>query len=544
MREENRHVMPLWGPYSKKYMGISRIMEESSIAGSRFDLVVYPTYANSAVPVPNVTVPSAYHPWECNTEGPFFRYRYELQWKDQLYADVDLFEIDDETWGVRVNYHNNTDRVQNCLLNLFAAIEYPQSMICEAELPEKREFWKALDYQEFSFAASRPWDNLCFDGMRKGEQFRPDFTGGMALAETFYAAMYRKVKLFGGNAGDRLLYSRTLKNSYHNAVLTIRYSTYQTDEDVVFDSNYGAICFKACRTAETVSVPLSCLEKGEFRLEMSSRGTEGNGVMFDCLCITEATEQDQVRFKMQKRNMVPSITFEGEKVRYEYHYGEKPIFLRILNKRVRRRKLCSGCLEDALITRLTNPDETYDNLTRSFTGAFMEKHSDEGFYHTNVVEAIFLPRQSSSVQYAYVSTKDLNLTKKELEDTWKIKSETAEGGSLNPEGEKYEFSARLIKTALFSNVVYPIYRHGENIVHYTPGKRWDSLYTWDSGFIGLGLLEYSKEKAEYVLDTYLSEEDNRDFAFLALGSLVPAQFYLWNELMLRSTGQERERLRK
>lgn len=71
--------MPLWGPYSKKYMGISHIMEESCIAGSRFDLVVYPAYANSAVPVPNVTVPSDYHPWECDTEGKFFRYRYELQ---------------------------------------------------------------------------------------------------------------------------------------------------------------------------------------------------------------------------------------------------------------------------------------------------------------------------------------------------------------------------------------------------------------------------------------------------------------------------------
>ena len=104
-----------------------------------------------------------------------------------------------------------------------------------------------------------------------------------------------------------------LENSYQDAVLTIRYSTYQTDEDVVFDSNYGPICFKACKTAETVSVPVSRLEKGEFRLEMSSRGTDGNGVMFDCLCITEAADQEQIRFKTHKRNVIPTITFEGEK---------------------------------------------------------------------------------------------------------------------------------------------------------------------------------------------------------------------------------------
>ena len=106
-------------------------------------------------------------------------------------ADVDLFEGDEETWGIRVDYHNNTNKIQHCLLNLFAAIEYPQSMTCEPELPKKREFWKALDHQGFEFAISRPWENLFFDGMRRGEQFRADFTGGMALAETFYAMMYR-----------------------------------------------------------------------------------------------------------------------------------------------------------------------------------------------------------------------------------------------------------------------------------------------------------------------------------------------------------------
>ena len=49
---------------------------------------------------------------------------------------------------------------------------------------------------------------------------------------------------------------------------------------------------------------------------------------------------------------------------------------------------------------------------------------------------------------------------------------------------------------------HPICRHGCQIIHYTPGKRWDSLYTWDSGMIGIGMLEYSTQKAEYVLDTY------------------------------------------
>ena len=37
MREENKQMIPLWGPYSKKYMGISRIMRESRIPGLFWD---------------------------------------------------------------------------------------------------------------------------------------------------------------------------------------------------------------------------------------------------------------------------------------------------------------------------------------------------------------------------------------------------------------------------------------------------------------------------------------------------------------------------
>ncbi|WP_252871232.1 hypothetical protein [Roseburia inulinivorans] len=79
-------------------MGISRIMKESAVPGARFDLVIHPTYANSNVPAPNVTIPSEYHPWDCDSNGKYYRYRYELLWKDQLYADVDFFEIEEETW--------------------------------------------------------------------------------------------------------------------------------------------------------------------------------------------------------------------------------------------------------------------------------------------------------------------------------------------------------------------------------------------------------------------------------------------------------------
>ena len=125
------------------------------------------------------------------------------------------------------------------------------------------------------------------------------------------------------------------------------------------------------------------------------------------------------------------------------------------------------------------------------------------------------------------------LSQDECEKIYSAAKEKAAGIPLNKDGKKYEFSVNVLKSTLLTNAVYPVYRRGENIVHHAPGKRWDSFYTWDSGFIGLGLLEYSKELCRYALETYLCEEDNKDFCFLLHGSLVPTQFYEYLELFNR-----------
>ena len=187
MRDENKNIIPLWGPYSKKYMGISRIMKESAVPGARFDLVIHPTYANSNVPAPNVTIPSEYHPWDCDSNGKYYRYRYELLWKDQLYADVDFFEIEEETWGIRVSFHNNTDKNQNCLINYFAAEEYPKSRVYTKKVPEKSDAWNAVDYENLEFGKAVPWEHLNLDAMKKGEIPVDGFTDDNGLGMSYYA---------------------------------------------------------------------------------------------------------------------------------------------------------------------------------------------------------------------------------------------------------------------------------------------------------------------------------------------------------------------
>ena len=176
MAKKSLGPMPFWGPYSKKYMGLSRVMgtinnknAKSTADAVRFDFAVHPTIWNSSTPVPNVTVPSSYHLWKCATDYSFYSYRYELMWKDMVYADVSFSKINDEAYLARVEFVNNTDLSQNTVLNFFSSLEFPNSKeyYIKAE-DENYKLVKANDYAEYSYAKIRPWENETPDGMFRG----------------------------------------------------------------------------------------------------------------------------------------------------------------------------------------------------------------------------------------------------------------------------------------------------------------------------------------------------------------------------------------
>lgn len=54
-----------------------------------------------------------------------------------------------------------------CQLFLFAAISVLTSY--RVSLPNKSLMFDALDYSEFTYKTSRPWDNETMDAMHKGE---------------------------------------------------------------------------------------------------------------------------------------------------------------------------------------------------------------------------------------------------------------------------------------------------------------------------------------------------------------------------------------
>ena len=533
--QDNKIKMPLWGPYSKKYMGISRIIESLADAGARYDFSVHPTLWNSSTPVPNVTVPSSYHLWNCKSDYTYFSYRYELMWKDMVYADVSFSKINDEAYLMRCEFFNNTELSQNCILNIFASLEFPYPTYCKVNTPEKCVLKTANDYVSYDYAVSRPWDDENPDGMFKGMFADKDFYLGKGLGDRCenYHVHYLNLKPFGCEKGDKVSYEMNAAG-FEKPVIAVRYKTV-TDGNAEFDMNGENVIFPHSDELSITYLPY----KDSFTFE--SLGTAG--IELDFLAVIEEEDKDKLYTEKQVFPYVPEIKTEdlgcGHRTSLTYDGIEKPFCILTGNKNTRERKLNSGCLEDALINRLSNGDHTYDDLPETFSGSFKRKHSDDGFFHNTLIKSIFIEPHNSHTEYAVLSMGEFEaLSNDEYKQIYQAAKASSPVNNYNEAGKKYTLSTEILKSTLLTNVVYPVYRHGENVIHHTPGKRWDSFYTWDSGFIGMGLLEFSLKLCQYALDMYLCDDTNKDFAFLLHGSLVPTQFAEYLELLKRTNDKE------
>ncbi|MGN0543622.1 MAG: MGH1-like glycoside hydrolase domain-containing protein [Acutalibacteraceae bacterium] len=554
------HCFPAWGPYGKKYMGISRIAEHEFAKGVRFDLTVAPAIFGGDIKVPNTTLPSGCHPWRCSPDYSIFTYRHDLEWKDKVYAEVSYVRLTDESTLIRTEIVNNSELIQNCVINFFESIEYPSPDYCRLSLPEKCAFKKAVEYDSYDYAVKRPWDEQNADGFKKGEFADNRFVGGFGLGDRAgkWHMPHRYLPPFGAEKGDNLSLTLHCNNSFDNAVLSVRYRTsdikYEqgkmvgvnyipSEKSSEFLINGEKTVFAPTDEPATVLIPLGRVEKGDFKISLEALGT--GGIEFDFFCICEKNDFPEIKTAMVKYDYIPEFSAEaqpdgGYKTVCKYPCVEGDFILRTFNGNTRLREIATGALEDCMTARLSNSDPTFDDVTESFTGAFSRKHSDDGFFSNAIIHTIFVEPHGRHIEYAVISKGETEYkSADEYEKIYNSRLEEAAPVSLNRDGKKYEQSCEILKATVMTNAVYPIYKHGEYIIHHTPGKRWDCLYTWDSGFIGLGMLDYSERFAEYSLDTYLSDESNPDYAFLHHGSPVPVQMYLYLEMLKRSNDKSK-----
>ncbi len=541
---------PVWGPYGKKYMGFSRIADHDFARGVRFDFTVLPAIFGGDAKIPNTTLPSGVHPWHSAPDYSLVTYRHDLEWKDKVYAEVSYVKLGDESILVRTELVNNSELIQNCLVNFFESVEYPAPSYCSLALPKKCEYLDARDYVSYTYNTKRPWDEENPDGFKKGEFADNRFVDGFGLGDRVgkWHMPHRYIPPFGAEKGDNARFKITCENSYDNAVLALRYRTsaiYCKKGKMVgvelTNSNDTATFVVLGKTVELTPtdelkmayIELGKLEKGDFEFTLASLGT--GAAEFDFFCICEKDDAEKIVTETVKYDFEPEITIDGTQSKCKYKNVDGTFCLKTFNENTRYRTIETGALEDCMTARLSNSDVTFDDVTESFTGAFSRKHSDDGFFHNTIVHTLFVEPNSTHIEYAVISKGETKyLTPDEYEKIYQERKNATPVISLNKDGKKYELSCEILKSTALVNAVYPIYKHGEYIIHHTPGKRWDCLYTWDSGFIGLGMNDYAPDFARYSLETYITDDSNKDYAFLHHGSPVPVQMYLYLEMLKRA----------
>lgn len=281
----NQHdlTLPDWGPYTKRYIGVSHIPDVKS--GLRFDLSVFPSFYRRKVDVPNVLYENGYHPWEASPNLEYFSFRHELEWKDQVYADISYSEITSKSRLIRIECVNNTDQNQNLALNFMAYLNFPPikeyspyTPIYPAivNLPKKSQWIDALDYEDLKFYKTRPTDNLVYDGKMRGEIRDNGFVNGSGIGLDF-----------GKDKGDFVSYKFYVEENFLDAVLLIRYKL-DEGKKVSFDLKgltTENIAFTGNNTFKLEEVKLGKLAKGAQSFTLTSKG--GNGLQFDGFIIVE-----------------------------------------------------------------------------------------------------------------------------------------------------------------------------------------------------------------------------------------------------------------
>jgi hypothetical protein len=532
---ENTHdlSLPDWGPYTKRYIGISHIPDVKK--GIRFDLSVFPGYYRRKVAVPNVFFENEYHPWEAAPNYEYFSFRHELEWKDRVYTDISYSMIDETSRLIRIECVNNTDIKQNIALHYMASIHFPPIKEYSPYTPlyagkitlPKGTIWiDALDYADMNFATPRPQDNLGYDGKMRGEIRADGFINGSGIGLGF-----------GRDKGDNASYKIRLEKDIPNAVLYVRYKM-QQDSDVTFNVSglvNADMKFQGEKGFAVTQVKLGNVSAGTHVLTLTSAG--GSAVELDGFTVIDAQQVDKIQITQTEWHPVPkiikgpvdnSIVLKYEDI--DLYYGIQWEF----EMSEIRQWFCRDL------------DDFFNQMTHNHVQPIFKGDGD-GHYTNIFLRPINIKPNSTRILYATVCYGSKDEVETQLRSARESKS-TFEKTYIaarnhvipllsNGDGDPYIFSLKRMSATLSCNVVYPVYTQREYIRHSAPGRWWDCLYTWDSGFIGIGMLQLDTHRAIENLNAYVTKPGAQS-AFIHHGTPVPVQQYLFHELWNKTQSKE------
>ena len=475
--------LPAWGPFTKTYAGISHVPDVDR--GLRFDLSVFPGLYRRRQPVPAVTVDSGFYPWSADAGLETYTFRHVLGELESFFADI-TYSAQDGGRMIRARFVNRTPLVQQVSLHFLASINFPESgpgrrpplHPAEVTLPPGAAWIDASRYAELVLDEESPTRHLPDNAEIWGEIRGDGFVHGIALGRGF-----------GGRAGQRVAYALPAGLEPAGTVALLRYRLPRGAHLSLRATGAYAGTLVLAGTGDLQIAELAPAESASRSFSLESLG--GAEIEIDGYALVPREQKGAVAFHTPALDYRPEISRAGEApsllLRYaaiEGVYG-----------------LAWGSEDSEVREWLT------DQLDRDFplnTHEHVRKVLDLGGqqHFTNVfIRPIFLAPGETKPLSAFVchdATAEIATARLDRYRASRDALKNAPAGdavlpAALPEhieaGRAYAYGIERLAATVATNVVYPVRRRGRFIRHYTPGRWWDSLYTWDSGFIGLGLLE-------------------------------------------------------
>lgn len=512
--------LPDWGPYSKKYFGISHLADRAR--GMRFDFTVMPGVYRRQLGIPDVLRPAGYLPWSVAPDLQDYAYRQQLEAKDRIYADISFARWEEHLRVVRCRCVNHGVLDSAFAVHFIASLETPPEKTVEPVLPENCVWIDALDHIGLNRVKMRPQDGLVFDALRRGERRESGTVRGGCIGG------------FGQEDGDVLLLP--LPAGLPEKVDVALRCKVAAGERLGIALN--GVSRMAAGTGEWEVVEFKQIPTAAGVVEIRSAG----GAELAVDGVSAGKGAAEVSFIPARENVTPEIQpgpvpnsrmigYEACKQVYGVWWSfDSDFVVHYRSERMNDLLLYDDCIHQPFFggSRLGNGrgQDWVDLVMQPLTAA-PDGWSDvyavvcdgsreevEAFLRRAAAECDKLPELVAMSQRRYWSPEPVEM------------------------GRKFCFSQERLASVTLTNVVYPTYFKGRNVRHHTPGRRWNSLYTWDSGFIGLGLLELGKRLAVENLNAYLTEPGDDECAFIHHGSPVPVQFYLFSELANRTGDTE------
>ncbi len=511
--------LPDWGPYSKRHIGVSHIADR--LRGIRFDLTVVPGLYHRKIEVPNVGWESGWHPWRASSDLRYYCHRHQLEWKDRVFVDISVSAQGDRERMIRCRCVNRTDQMQNLSLHVIASLELPPVHPVLPQIPEDGLWIAALDYEDLRYATPRPQDHLGYDGLLRGEVRGSGFSHGSGIGQGF-----------GETAGDTVMYRFTRKQPMNEACLICRFRP--TGRGEALFQLHGAIEGELRLRGQDgewalARLPVGSIRAGDHMLELVAQG--GGCVEIDGFALLPAASEAELTFVPEPRENEAAVTAGPCERSLILAYPDLPQLYGLAwsfpswkQREIRNRELDPFLRQ----TVLNHVDAV---LKGDGLGHFNEIYLHPIVLKPGEERDVFgLVCQGNREEVASALTAFDGAD----DDCRAASDRNSRKGAMelnpNPDGEPYRFSQERMAATALSQVVFPIYLKQHYVKHYSPGRWWDSLYTWDSGFLALGLTALDTGRALDCLNAYLTEPGDSQHAFIHHGTPLPVQHYVFQEL--------------